>query len=173
MGPLSQEPNPAKDDRDLPGTAEKPNCKRRRLAFSSQEMPPAAAFTEPQIAEMRNIMSPNRLKKVVSEQNLIPLQQKKGRKRKNNEGVSQPAPSTIRAQDGPPSPKDISRRVHVVGRSMLPTNLQNAATGAMRSLLDSVFLWRSGVSPRMMWHTRFSWPGCQRARALSIAPSRV
>ena len=35
LGPPSQEPNPAKDDRDVAGTAEKPNCNRRRLAFSS------------------------------------------------------------------------------------------------------------------------------------------
>src|SRR3989337_852498 len=139
LGPPSQDPNPAKDDRDLAGTAEKPNCNRRRLAFSSQETPPAAAFTEPQIAEVRNIISPNTLKKAVSEQNSIPLQQKKkGRKRKSNKGASQPAPSMICAQDGPPSPKDISRRVHVAGRPMLPTNLLNAATGAMRSLHDSV-----------------------------------
>ncbi|XP_044974785.1 uncharacterized protein LOC123442724, partial [Hordeum vulgare subsp. vulgare] len=100
LGPPSQEPNPAKDDRDLAGTAEKPNCNRRCLAFSFEETPPAAAFTEPQIAE--------------------------------------PALSTIRALDGPPSPKDISRRVHVAGRPMLPTNLLNVATGAMRSLHDSV-----------------------------------
>ena len=139
MGPPSQEPNPAKDDRDLAGTAEKPNCNRRRLAFSSQETPPAADFTEPQIAEVRNIISPSTLKKAVCEQNSVPLQQKKkGRKRKSNKGASQPAPSTIRAQDGPPSPKDISRRVHVAGRPMLPTNMLNAATGAMRSLHDSV-----------------------------------
>ena len=32
-GPPSQEPN--QDDRDLAGTAEKSNCNRRRLAFSS------------------------------------------------------------------------------------------------------------------------------------------
>ena len=131
MGPPSQEPNPA--------TAEKPNFNRRRLAFSSQETPPAADFTEPQIAEVRNIISPSTLKKAVCEQNSVPLQQKKkGRKRKSNKGASQPAPSTIRAQDGPPSPKDISRRVHVAGRPMLPTNMLNAATGAMRSLHDSV-----------------------------------
>ena len=73
LGPPSQEPNPQKDDRDLAGTAEKPNCNRRRLAFSSQETPPAAAFTEPQIAEVRNIISPNTLKKAVCEQNSIPL----------------------------------------------------------------------------------------------------
>ena len=42
-GPPSQEPN--QDDRDLVGTAEKSNYNRRRLAFSSQETPPAAAFT--------------------------------------------------------------------------------------------------------------------------------
>ncbi|KAI4997712.1 hypothetical protein ZWY2020_053054 [Hordeum vulgare] len=139
LGPPSQEPNPAKDDRKLAGTAEKPNCNRRCLAFSFEETPPSAAFTEPQIAKVQNIISPNTLKKVVSEQNSIPLhQQKKGRKRKTNKGASQPAPSTIRALDGPPSPKDISRRVHVAGRPMLPTNLLNAATGAMRSLHDSV-----------------------------------
>ena len=72
-GPPSQEPNPEKDDRDLAGTAEKPNCNMRRLAFSSQETPPAAAFTEPQIAEVRNIISPDTLKKAVCEQNSIPL----------------------------------------------------------------------------------------------------
>ena len=66
--------NPNKDDRDLAGTAEKPNCNRRHLAFSSQETPPAAAFTEPQIAEVPNIISPNTLKKAVCEQNSIPLQ---------------------------------------------------------------------------------------------------
>ena len=112
------------------------------MAFSSQETPPATAFTEPQIAEVPNIISPNTLKKAVCEQNSVPLQQikKKGRKRptKKAAGASQPTPSTIRAQDGPPSPKDISRRVHVAGRAMLPTNMLNAATGAMRSLHDSV-----------------------------------
>jgi hypothetical protein len=139
--PTSQEPNPARDDRDLAGTAEKPNSNRRRLAFSSQETPPAAAFTETQTADVRNIISPNTLKKVVSEENAIPVQekkQKKGRKRKSNKGASQPAPSTIRAQDGPPIPKDIERRVHVAGRPMLPGNMLKAATGSMRSLHDCV-----------------------------------
>jgi hypothetical protein len=85
-------------------------------------------------------MSPNTLKKAVCEQNSVPLQQikKKGRKRKTNKGASQPAPSTIRAQDGPPPPKDIMRSVHVAGRPMLPTKMLDAATGAMRSLHDSV-----------------------------------
>ncbi len=139
MGPPSQEPNPTKDVCDLARTTEKPSCNRRRLAFSSQETPPAADFTEPQIGEVRNIISPNTLKKAVCEQNSVPLQEKKkARKRKTKKGASQPAPSTIRAQDGPPSPKDISRRVHVAGRPMLPTNLLNAATGALRSLHDSV-----------------------------------
>ena len=91
---------------------------------------------------MRNIISPNTLNKAVCEQNSVPLQEikKKGLKRKTNKdaGASQLAPSTIRAQDGPPSPKDISRRVHVVGRAMLPPNMLNAATGAMRSVHDSV-----------------------------------
>ena len=98
-GPPSQEPN--QDDRDLAGMAKKSNCNRRRLAFSSQEMPPAAAFTEAKIAEVPNIISPNTLKKAVCEQNSVPLQQikKKGRKRKTAKGAgaSQPAPSTIRA----------------------------------------------------------------------------
>ena len=70
-GPPTQEPK--QDNRDLAGTAEKPNCNRRRLAFSSQETPPAAAFTEPQIAEVPDIISPNTLKKVVCEQNSVPL----------------------------------------------------------------------------------------------------
>ena len=84
FGPPSQEPNPEKDDCDHDVTAEKPNCNGRRLAFSSQETPPAAAFIEPQIVEVPNIISPNTLKKAVSEQNSIPLQQKKkGWKRKN------------------------------------------------------------------------------------------
>ena len=139
MGPPSQEPNPTKDDRDLAGTTEKPSCNRHRLPFSSQETPPAAGFTEPQIGEVRNIISPNTLKKAVCEQNSVPLQEKKKAwKRKTNKGASQPTLSTIRAQDGPPSPKDIMRRVHVAGRPMLPTNMLNAATGAMRSLHDSV-----------------------------------
>ncbi|XP_044973318.1 uncharacterized protein LOC123440835, partial [Hordeum vulgare subsp. vulgare] len=90
FGPPSQKSNPAKDDGDLAGIAEKHNCNRRRL-FSSQETPPAAAFTETQISE-----------------------------------------------DGPPISKDIERRVHVAGRPMLPTNLLNAATGAMWILHDLV-----------------------------------
>ena len=94
---------------------------------------------------MPNIISPNTLKKAVCEQNSVPLQQikKKGRKQKTAKGAgaSQPAPSTIHAQDGTPSPQDISTRVHVAGREMLPTNMLNAATGAMRSLHDSVLSW--------------------------------
>ena len=79
-GPPSQEPN--QDDRDLASTVEKSNCNKRHLAFSSQDTPPAPAFTEPQIAEARNIISPNTLKKAVCEQNSVPLQEikKKGRK---------------------------------------------------------------------------------------------
>ena len=69
----SQEPNPAKDVRDLAGTAEKPSCNRRRLPFSSQETPLATDFTEPQIGEVRNIISPNTLKKAVCEKNSVPL----------------------------------------------------------------------------------------------------
>ena len=78
-GPLSQEPN--QDHRDLAGTAKNSNYNRRRLAFSSQDTPPAPAFTEPQ-TEVRNIISPNTLKKAVYEHNSVPLQEikKKGRK---------------------------------------------------------------------------------------------
>ena len=73
FGPPSHEPNPEKDDRDLAGTTEKPSCNMHRLPFSSQETPPAADFTEPQIGEVRNIISPKTLKKAVYEQNSVPL----------------------------------------------------------------------------------------------------
>ncbi|KAI4972757.1 hypothetical protein ZWY2020_003682 [Hordeum vulgare] len=97
FGPPSQEPNPAKGDGDLAGTAEKPNFNTRRV-FSSEETSPASAFTETQIAEVRNIIIPNTLKKVVSKQNSIPLQQKKqkGRKRKTNKCATGTARSVLR-----------------------------------------------------------------------------
>ena len=44
-GPLSQEPN--QDDRDLAGTAEKPNCNRRRLALVLRrrlQLPPSPSL---------------------------------------------------------------------------------------------------------------------------------
>ena len=49
------------------------NCNNKRRLFSSQETPPAAAFTEAETAEARNIISPNTLKKAVCEQNSVPL----------------------------------------------------------------------------------------------------
>ena len=79
--PPSQEHNLAKYDRDPTGTAEKPNC--NKCLFSSQETPPAATFTQDETAEVQNIISPNTLRKVVSDQVKVPLQEKKkGRARK-------------------------------------------------------------------------------------------
>jgi hypothetical protein len=54
--PPFQEPKLSKDARDPSGPAEKPNCNMR--LFSSQETPPAAAFTETQTAQVQNIISP-------------------------------------------------------------------------------------------------------------------
>ena len=59
----------------------------------------------------------------------------------------------------------------MAGRPMLPTNLLNAATGAMRSLHDSVL----SMEKRRLSENDVAYPvfvaRCQRARALSIAPS--
>src|SRR3954467_12522334 len=110
--------------------------------FSSQEMPPAAAFTEAETAEARNVISPNTLRNAISEQVKVPLGEKpkkKGRtrKKKGPTTASQPA-SMIRAQDGPPRPDGIMLRVHVGGRPMLSAAMLDAATGAMKSLHDIV-----------------------------------
>jgi hypothetical protein len=57
--------------------------------------------------------------------------------KKDDKSASQPAP--IRAQDGPPVPKDIESRVHVSGEPMLIKRLYDAAPGPMRSLVDGVW----------------------------------
>jgi hypothetical protein len=115
-------------------------CNKRRL-FCSQETPPAADFTETQpIAEVRSVISPNTLKKACEEENAVPINTKpKGRKRKKKDDKSASQPAPIRAQDGPPVPKDIESRVHVSGEPMLIKRLYDAAPGPMRSLVDGVW----------------------------------
>src|SRR4051812_39209867 len=118
------------------------NSNNKRL-FSSQETPPAAAFTEAETAEARNFISPNTLRNAISEQVKVPLGEKlkkKGRtrKKKGPTTASQPAP-TIRAQDGPPRPDGIMSTVHVAGKRMLSHAMFDAARGAIQSLHDSVF----------------------------------
>ncbi|KAK1612707.1 hypothetical protein QYE76_036380 [Lolium multiflorum] len=114
-------------------------CNKRRL-FYSQETPPAADFTETQpIAEVRSVISPNTLKKACEEENAVPVNTKpKGRKRKKKDDKSASQPAPIRAQDGPPVPKNIEARVHVSGERMLIQRLYDAAPGPMRSLVDGV-----------------------------------
>ena len=144
FGPASQEPNlGAKDSHRSSGSAEM-NCnnKRRLQLFSSQETPPAAAFTEAETAEARNVISPNTLRNAISEQVKVLLGEKpkkKGRtrKKKGPTTASQPAP-TIRAQDGPPVPDGIMSTVHVAGKRMLSHAMFDAASGAIQSLHDSV-----------------------------------
>ncbi|KAK1684682.1 hypothetical protein QYE76_045530 [Lolium multiflorum] len=114
-------------------------CNKRRL-FSSQETPPAADFTETQpIAGVRSVISPNTLKKACAEENAVPVNTKpKGRKRKKKDDKSASQPAPIRAQDGPPVPKNIEARVHVSGERMLIKRLYDAAPGPMRSLVDGI-----------------------------------
>src|SRR4051812_6243546 len=45
---------------------------------------------------------------------------------------------SIRAQDGPPSPKDLSHTIHVAGRPMLPPNMLDIATSDMQSVHNSI-----------------------------------
>ncbi|KAK1694307.1 hypothetical protein QYE76_011004 [Lolium multiflorum] len=114
-------------------------CNKRRL-FSSQETPEAADFTETQpIAGVRSVISPNTLKKACEEENAVPVNTKpKGRKRKKKDDKSASQPAPIRAQDGPPVPKNIESRVHVSGERMLIKRLYDAAPGPMRSLVDGI-----------------------------------
>src|SRR3954463_1287388 len=44
----------------------------------------------------------------------------------------------IRAQDMPPSPKDLSYAIHVVGRPMLPPKMLDIATSDMQSVHNSI-----------------------------------
>src|SRR3954464_12920877 len=77
FGPASQGPNlGAKDSHRSSGSAEM-NCNNKRRLFSSQETPPAAAFTEAETAKARNFISPNTLRNAISEQVKVPLGDKK------------------------------------------------------------------------------------------------
>ena len=44
----------------------------------------------------------------------------------------------IRAQDGPPRPKDLSFEIHVAGRAMLPKDMLDLATSDMQSVHHSI-----------------------------------
>src|SRR4051812_46896821 len=107
--------------RDPDPAATKPACSMR-LFTPSQEMSPAAcAFTEPQAdVARRSILSPYTLHKAATEKIKVGAcsksEKKKGKKRKKGTSSSQPV-LLIRAQDGPPSPKDISYAIHVAGRT--------------------------------------------------------
>src|SRR4051812_34554058 len=111
--------------RDPDLAAMKPTCSTR-LFTPSQEMSPAAcAFIEPQAdAARRSILSPSTLHKAATEQIKVDAcsksEKKKGRKiKKQSTSRSQPV-MPIRAQDGPPSPKDLSYlRMWQVGRCYL------------------------------------------------------
>src|SRR3954470_23313513 len=62
---------------------------------------------------------------------------KKGRKRKKSTSSSQPM-MPIRAQDGPPRPKDISYEIHVAARPILPKDMLDIATSDMQSVHNSI-----------------------------------
>ena len=128
--------------RDPDPAATKPACSTR-LFTPSQEMSPAScAFIEPQAdATRRSILSPPTLHKAATEQikvgACLKSEKKKGRTRKKSTSSSQPL-MPIRAQDGPPSPKDLSYAIHVAGRSMLPPNMLDIATSDMQSVHNSI-----------------------------------
>ncbi|KAK1685438.1 hypothetical protein QYE76_046286 [Lolium multiflorum] len=87
----------------------------------------------------RCVISPNTLKKACEEENAVPVNTKpKGRKRKKKDDKSASQPAPIRAQDGPPVPKNIESRVHVSGERMLIKRLYDVAPGPMRSLVDGI-----------------------------------
>jgi len=67
-------------------------------------------------------------------------EKKKARKRKSNKkGASSSQPlMPIRAQDGPPRPKDLSWEIHVASRPMLPKDMLELATSDMQSVHNSV-----------------------------------
>ena len=116
-----------------PGPSAKPSCQVR--LFSSQETPPAVAFTEPQRAASP-LLSPGALHRAAGEEIKVPYQilvkGKKGRKRsKANKSASQGPPPTI-SQDGP---AEKSRRLlHVAGTPMICEPLLSVVTPHMRSV---------------------------------------
>src|ERR1043165_4292143 len=110
FGPAYQEPNlGAKDSHRPAGSAEMNSNNKRRL-FSSQETPPAAAFTEAETAEARNFISPNTLRNEISEQVKVPLGEKPNKKEEGSH-YCEPA-----GTDDPCSgPATKTRRNHVDG----------------------------------------------------------
>ena len=114
--------------------------------FSSQEVPPDCAFTEPQRDKQPIIFSPNTIPTVVGEEIgagggcLEGEAKKKHRKRPNRKGASQSVSKPIRAIDGPPRPNDPMWRLHMMGAPMLNKQMLADATGDMRSLHDSIMV---------------------------------
>src|ERR1041384_4604163 len=117
--------------RDPDPAATKPACSTRPFTASQEMSPAACAFIEPQAdAGRRSILSPSTLHKAATKQIKVRAcsksEKKEGWKIKNNTSSSQPLMS-IRAQDGPPSPNDLSYAIHVAGRPMLPPNMLDIA----------------------------------------------
>ena len=66
---------------------------------------------------------------------------KKHRKRQNKkQSASQPASKPIRDIDGPPRPKNVQWRTHIMGAPMLSKEMLAVATRDMRSLHDSMLV---------------------------------
>jgi hypothetical protein len=122
--------------------AAKPACSTRLFAASQDMSPAACAFTEPQADATRSILSPSTLHKAATEQikagDCSKSEKKKGRKRKKSITSSSQPSMPIRAQDGPPRPKDLSFEIHVAGRAMLPKDMLDLATSDMQSVHHSI-----------------------------------
>ena len=117
--------------KDGPSAKPKAGCQVR--LFSSQEIPPAVAFTEPQRAASP-LLSPGALHRAAGEEIKVSYQVldkgKKGRKRSKKSASQGPAPTVL--QDGP---AEKSRRVvHVAGTPMICEPLLSVATPHMRSV---------------------------------------
>src|SRR3954463_9687373 len=78
--PASQEPNLGAKESHRPSGSAEMNCNNKRRLLSTQETPPAAAFTEVETAEARNVIRPNTLSNAISEQVKVPLVEKPKKK---------------------------------------------------------------------------------------------
>ena len=63
-----------------------------------------------------------------------------GKEKTNKQSASQPASKPIRAIDGPPRPKNVQWRTHIMGAPMLSKEMLAVATRDMRSLHDSMLV---------------------------------
>src|SRR3954464_2851865 len=105
--------------------------------------PASCAFTEPQAdATRRSILSPSTLHKAATDLikagDFSKSERKKGRKRKKSITSSSQPSMPIRAQDGPPRPKDLPLSIHVASRAMLPKDMLDLATSDMQSVHQSI-----------------------------------